>query len=86
MVIIMKETNIREQIIAVLAANYIFIDLNETEDVDLSLYIEDSIQFITFIVELEKAFDIEIPDEALDFDKFRYLNYICIIIEELKKG
>lgn len=79
----MENINIRSQVIEVLASNYIFIDCNEKDDVDLSLYIEDSIQFVSFIVELEKSFEIEIPDEFLNFDKFRYLNNICIVIEEL---
>lgn len=77
----MNET--KKRIITSLSSVFIFIDENEVDNIDLSLYIEDSIQFISFIVALEDEFNIEIPDELLIFEKFRYLDDICTIINEL---
>lgn len=79
----MESTEIKRRLLDVLASNYIFIDANENENVDLSLYIEDSIHFISIIVSLEVEFNIEFPDELLNFEKLQYLDNICIIIEEL---
>ncbi len=81
----MQYANIKERVISILAANYIFINYDE-ENVDLLLYIEDSIQFISFVVELEQEFDIEFPDELIGLESFRYINDICVIIEELQKN
>lgn len=81
----MREKNIKERIISVLASNYIFINYDE-EDVDLLLYIEDSIQFISFVVALEQEFNIEFSNELMAFDRFRYLNDICVLIEEINKN
>lgn len=79
----MESTEIKRRLLDVLSSNYIYIDANENENVDLSLYIEDSIHFISFIVSLEEEFNIEFPDELINFEKLQYLNNICIIIEEL---
>lgn len=79
----MENIDVRAKVIEILALNFIFVDNNETDNVDISLYIEDSIQFVSFVVELERAFCIEIPDELLTFDRFRYLDNICIILEEI---
>lgn len=80
----MTRTNVRKQIIQLLANNFIFIDCDNEQDVDLALYIIDSIQFMSFLVELERTFSIRIPDELVNFDNLRFLNQICTIIEELK--
>ena len=39
---------------------------DDNNDIDLSEYIIDSLQFISFIVEIENKFGIEIPDELLN--------------------
>ena len=53
------------------------------EDVDLREYIMDSIQFINFVVELEKKFSIEIPEEYLNFETISSLNKLKGIVEML---
>lgn len=79
----MESTLIRNNIILALSNIFIFIDNDENEDVDLEAYIDDSIQFISLIVELEKIFNVEFPPESLIFDNFKTINRISLIIEEL---
>lgn len=61
----------------------IFIDGNVEEDSNLKNYIEDSIQFISMIIEFEETFQIEIPTELLMFDNFDSLDKISVILQEL---
>jgi acyl carrier protein len=78
---------IREKIIDTLVASGIYFDRgNEEADVDLREYITDSLQFINFIVELEKELDIEFPDEALVYDNLASLNGFNIIVESIQDG
>lgn len=67
--------NIKNRVLNALQNVDIFIDgdLND-EDIDIRNYITSSIQFISFIVEIEKEFEIEIPDEMLVIDNFGSLN------------
>lgn len=58
---------------------------DNNEDVNITNYIDDSIQFITMIVKLEETFNIEIPEELLLFENFESLNDIVLIIEDLIK-
>lgn len=74
---------IKDGIVKALEQIFIFIDLGESENVDLSNYIEDSLQFISFVVSLENIFSIEFPPELLLFENFRYTDDICTIISEL---
>lgn len=50
-------------------------DLMEAKD-----YIVDSIQFIQLIVQLEKEFEIEMPDDLLLFENFETFEKICNLI------
>ena len=68
---------IKEQLIACLKNMGIEIDANE-KDVDLRGYFEDSLVFISAIVEFENFLGIEIPDELLLYDKFSSLNSFSI--------
>ncbi|MCL2717617.1 MAG: acyl carrier protein [Lachnospiraceae bacterium] len=43
-------------------------DIEKEDDFDLREYLLDSIQFISFIIELEMELDVEIPSELLLFD------------------
>lgn len=56
------------------------------DDLDLREHIADSIQFISFIVDVEKKFGIEIPSEYLLYDSISslhsFVNIIRICIEE----
>ena len=53
------------------------------EDIDLKEYIADSIQFITAIVEIERTFSIEFPDELLLFSVFDSFNGLIKIVESI---
>lgn len=55
------------------------------EDIVLSDYIEDSIQFMTILIQIEEKFCIEFPDEILQIDYFSSLNNLVDIICELKE-
>ena len=75
--------DIRSRIIKSLEEIGILIQVDDSIDIDLREYIEDSLQFITAVVELEVEFGIEIPSELLIYDNFASLNSFCKIIEEL---
>lgn len=53
------------------------------DDVDLKEYIFDSLQFVTAIVEIERAFSVEFPDELLMYNVFDSLNGLVAIVESL---
>lgn len=79
--------NAREKILEILEANGIFVDKEKIEDdIDLREYITDSIQFISFIVEIEKELKMEFPDEFLLFDKIASLNGFSNIIGSVLSG
>ena len=75
----------REKIIEALSNVSIFIDETEAEDVDLDNYIEDSIHFMTMVIQIEETFDIEFPSELLTFENFSSINSICLLVEEVYK-
>jgi len=60
--------------------------ISDGEDVDIREYIEDSLKFITAIVEIENELNIEIPDEFLIYDKFSSFNSFCDMIASLVKA
>lgn len=55
-------------------------------DTKLSDFIEDSVQFVSFIVELEEEFHIEIPDDYLILGSFQDINDVCEIIYFIDKN
>lgn len=55
-------------------------------DFDLSEYFIDSIQFMTFIVELERNLTFELPDDFLILDKYRSFNALCSVLTEIKEN
>lgn len=71
-------------ILEVFAENGIILSFGG-EDLSLSDYIDDSIQFMTILVQLEEKFDIEFPDEVLQIDCFSSLFGLSDIICELKE-
>lgn len=77
----MELVDIRKKIVESFQEVGIFIDYTE-EDVDLRNYFEDSLQFISSIVELEKVFCIEVPESILNFENMDSLNKVCMIIDE----
>lgn len=75
---------VKDKLINIFQDNGIYIDKKKMgEDIDLRDYITDSIQYISFIVEIEKEFDIEFPDELLLFDKIASLNGFSNIIKAI---
>lgn len=81
MEIIMKY---RDDILEVLENMGIYIDQDE-ELIDLQAYIVDSIQFITFIVNLEEKLEFTFPDEYLLYESIASIDLLCEIIEQAKK-
>ncbi len=55
-----------------------------TGDTDLREWIVDSMMFISFIVELENEFSIQIPDNLLEYDTIASVDGLLNIIESLK--
>ncbi len=53
----------KESVIQCLANVWVFVDASLKEDLFIVDYIEDSIVFISFIVELEEMFNFEMPDD-----------------------
>ena len=54
------------------------------QDLDLREYIADSVQFITFIVDIESKFEIEIPDDYLLYDSISSLHSFAQIVRSLR--
>lgn len=74
--------HIRKRVINCLNTVGILIDPT-SDDVNLNDYDVDSISFISFIVEIEKEFDIEIPDGYLYVDVLQSLNGFINLVEQL---
>lgn len=65
----------------------ILIDEKEKDsDFDLMEYIYDSIQFISFIVEVEKYLETELPEEYLLPEFYRSFNALCDAWEHISSG
>lgn len=76
----MNKDSIRKKCIEILCCLGIIVD--DDVDIDLSEYEIDSTLFVSFIVEVEREFNILIPDELLTIDSLSSLNGFCIFIEE----
>ena len=74
----------REKIIECMNNIGIFINENE-EECFLSDVIQDSITFITLIVELENTFSIEIPDYYLNYESMPTLDDLVIVVNMLRE-
>lgn len=55
------------------------------KDIDLREYIVDSLEFVSFIMEIEQSFDIEIPSNLLLYDNISSIVGFSAIIDELKQ-
>ena len=55
----------------------------DTDDIDLTEYIEDSVQFVQFIVALEDNLNIEIPDALLNFELLTSWNGFKSTLEDI---
>ena len=76
----MNKDSIRKKCIEILCCLGIIVD--DDVDIDLSEYEIDSTLFVSFIVEVEREFNILIPDELPTIDSLSSLNGFCIFIEE----
>ena len=76
--------DIKLNIIQIMDSIGIYIEPTD-DDIDLTEYILDSMQFITFIVELENAFEINYPDDMLIYDCLKSINSFAIKIDEIIK-
>lgn len=79
----MDKKQINEKVILELQKLGIFLD--SIEDVNLNDYIVDSLQFISFIVQVEQAFDIVFPDEELLLNSLYSLDGFCELIKEIRE-
>ncbi len=59
--------------------------LDNIEDVNLNDYMDDSLQFISFIVQVEQAFDIVFPNEELLLNSLYSLDGFCELIKEIRE-
>ena len=77
---------VKQCILAFFEENGICIDLDPvTKDADLQEYLLDSMQYIYFLVELERMLDTELPDEILLYDNLSSLNgFSCQIASLLE--
>lgn len=68
----------REAILNILDEMGILIDDKEKEsDFDLSEYFVDSVQFMTFLVEVEAYLGTDLPDDYLLFENYQSFNALC---------
>ena len=72
----MNYNDVREKLLAALDEIGIIVD-NTQEEFDLQEYITDSITFITFIVNIEKQLDIDVPDDMLLITKMHSFVAYC---------
>ncbi|MBQ8392456.1 MAG: hypothetical protein IJX51_01660 [Clostridia bacterium] len=72
----------RDQVVQVLEEMGILIESDEY-DVNLQDFIVDSIQFITFIVNVEEKLNLTFPDEYLNYDNIETLHKFCEILENI---
>lgn len=56
---------------------------NIEEDFELLEYITDSLQFISFVVELEEVLNIEFPDELLSGEILHSRNGFATMLESI---
>lgn len=79
----MERMEIREKVIGCLEDLGIFAD--KSENFLISDYVQDSMTFMMFLVGLEQAFGVDIPDESLGsiIGPEQTLEGICTMIETL---
>ncbi|MGM0124416.1 hypothetical protein IGI37_001793 [Enterococcus sp. AZ194] len=58
---------------------------NESSDVDIREYINDSLQYMLALVELEDQFGIEFSEDFYTLDLFASLNNLIIVVSNFQK-
>lgn len=82
-----RKLAMREKIFSILEELGILIEEEEKgSDFDLMEYFLDSIQFISFIVEVEKCLGRELPDEYLLPERYGSFNALCDAWEHIALG
>lgn len=74
----------RTEIIEILESMGIYVNQEEVS-INLQEYIVDSIEFITFIVNLEEKLNFTFPDEYLIYESIATIDLLCEIIEKAKQ-
>ena len=74
----------KQQLLGCLKGAGIELTLEDGEDININDLLEDSIQFISTLVEIENYFGIEVDDKFLEEDIFSSFNYVLRIINEIK--
>ena len=77
---IMADDEIMQKIMMALENCNVFIDESDDYGLELKDYFIDSIVFISFIVELENAFGIEIDMDMLNIENFKDLSTVHKLI------
>ncbi len=73
--------NIQEKILKIINSNIEDVKIQSDQaDEDLSLIGMDSIKFISIVVALEEAFEIEVPDEKLLITEMGTLNKMIGVV------
>jgi acyl carrier protein len=81
------EVKAREKLLGILEESGLYVERKSPEqDIDLREYIADSVQFMSFVVEIEAQLSIEIPDEVLVYDNLGSLNGFASILESIMDG
>lgn len=79
----MSNCEIEKRIIEAFNNIGILIDIDEVNDISIEEILEDSLMFISFIVELEQIFSIEIPDNFLQPEKISSFESVKNMILEI---
>lgn len=83
----MKTKEIKEKFVRLLEENGLY--NGKLEDFCDESFLElineiDSLNLINLVINIENAFDIEFPDEYLNFSQFSSLDELCRVIEQLQ--
>ncbi len=73
-------SEIKEKLHYALLNEGIFID---DDDMDIVEYIPDSLAFVALIVQIECKFNIELPDEMLNWERMGSVNSLSLYLQDL---
>lgn len=80
---IFTQKTVEEKIKIMLENNGIAFEDNDDGDTDIDVTAMDSITFISFIIDVEDAFEIVLPDELLSIEVLQSLSSFANIVYEL---
>lgn len=75
------DESIKTLLIRALENAGIYISPDANDDVNLTNFIEDSVHFVSVVVNIEAVFEIEIPEELLVFDTYQSLNGMIEVLK-----